>query len=51
MLNGKGTRPMRSVNPNQADYCGLIVAKSEDGTVLGKYEFGITSMLNKKELL
>ena len=51
VLNGKVMRPLRSVNPDQADYCGLIVAKSEDGTVLGEYEFGIASLLNKKELL
>ena len=51
VLNGKVVRPLRSVNPDQADYCGLIVAKSEDGTVLGEYEFGIASLLNKKELL
>jgi len=51
VLNGKVTRPLRSVNPDQADYCGLIVAKSDDGTILGEYEFGIASLLNKKELL
>ena len=51
VLNGKVARPLRSVNPDQADYCGLIVAKGEDGSVLGEYEFGIASLLNKKELL
>ena len=51
VLNGKVMRPLRSVNPDQADYCGLIVAKSEDGTILGEFEFGIASLLNKKELL
>ena len=51
VLNGKVVRPLRSVNPDQSDYCGLIVAKSEDGTILGQYEFGIASLLNKKELL
>ena len=51
VLNGKVVRPLRSVNPDQADYCGLIVAKSEDGTILGEFEFGIASLLNKKELL
>ena len=39
MLNGKVMTPLRS---------GLIVAKSENGTVLGKYEFGIALLLNKK---
>ena len=51
VLNGKVVRPLRSVNPDQSDYCGLIAAKSEEGTILGKYEFGIASLLNKKELL
>ena len=51
VLNGEVTRPMRSVNPDQAHYCGPIVAKSKDGTVLDEYKFGIASMLSKKELL
>ena len=51
VFNGKVVRPLRSVNPDQSDYCGLIAAKSEDGTILGQYEFGIASLLNKKELL
>ena len=48
VLNGK---VVRSVNPDQSDYCGLIVAKSEEGVIIGHYEFGIGSLLNKKELL
>merc|ERR550519_1357784 len=51
VLNGKVLRPLRSVNPDQSDYCGLIQSRGEDGTVLGEYEFGIASLLNKKELL
>jgi len=51
MLYGKVVRPLRSVNPDQADYCGLIQSKSEEGRVLGEYQFGIASLLNKKELL
>ena len=31
-LNGKVVRPLRSVNPDQTDYCGLIQVKNEDGT-------------------
>ena len=30
-LNGKVVRPLRSVNPDQDEYCGLIQTKSEDG--------------------
>merc|ERR1719447_1584511 len=52
VLNGKVVRPLRSVTPDQADYCGLIAHKDlNDGSVLGEYEFGIASLLNKKELL
>jgi len=50
-LNGKVVRPLRSVNPDQTDYCGLIQVKNEDGTVLTEYRFGIASLINKKELL
>ena len=53
-FSGKVVIPSRSVNPDQSYsiyYCGLIVAKSEEGVITGQYEFGITSLLNKKELL
>ena len=48
---GKVVRPLRSVNPDQNDYCGLIQAKDDDGTVVGSYAFGIASLKNKKDLL
>lgn len=32
VLHGKVVRPLRSVNPDQSDYCGLIQVKNEDGT-------------------
>ena len=32
VLYGKVVRPLRSVNPDQSDYCGLIQVKNEDGT-------------------
>jgi cold shock CspA family protein len=51
VLNGKVVRPLRSANPDQDDYCGLIHVKSEEGKVMAQYEFGIASLLNKKELL
>ena len=31
VLNGKVVRPLRSANPDQDDYCGLIHVKSEEG--------------------
>jgi cold shock CspA family protein len=51
VLHGKVVRPLRSVNPDQNDYCGLIQVKNEDGSVLIDYRFGIASLINKKELL
>ena len=32
VLHGKVVRPLRSVNPDQNDYCGLIQVKNEDGS-------------------
>lgn len=71
--HGKVIRPLRSVNPDQDEYCGLIQAKDEEGvgkrergscssaifflsnddqlSVIGHYEFGIASLMNKKDLL
>ena len=51
LLQGKVVRPLRSVNPDQTEYCGLIQIKTEDGQVSGEYRFGIASLINKKELL
>lgn len=50
VLDGQIVRPLRSVNPDQSEYAGLITTdpENEDGT---KYEFGITSLSNKRELL
>lgn len=31
VLNGKVARPLRSVNPDQNEYCGLIQVKNEEG--------------------
>ena len=31
VMNGKVVRPLRSVNPDQDEYCGLIQVKSEEG--------------------
>jgi len=51
VLHGKVVRPLRSVNPDQTEYCGLIQFKNEDGSVITQYRFGIASLINKKELL
>ena len=41
VLHGKVVRPLRSVNPDQNDYCGLIQVKNEDGS--GKKHFTLCS--------
>ncbi|CAB4069183.1 Cold shock domain-containing protein E1 [Lepeophtheirus salmonis] len=51
ILNGKVIRTLRSVNPDQDCYAGLIQVRSEEGIVMGEYEYGIVSLVNKKELL
>ncbi len=32
IFQGKVVRPLRSVNPDQSEYCGLIQVKKEDGS-------------------
>ncbi|KAK3918613.1 Cold shock domain-containing protein E1 [Frankliniella fusca] len=52
VLDGKVVRPLRSVNPEQEQYAGLIEASTEaEGEKGAEYEFGITSLTNKRELL
>ncbi|XP_026284230.1 cold shock domain-containing protein E1 isoform X1 [Frankliniella occidentalis] len=52
VLDGKVVRPLRSVNPEQDQYAGLIEASTEtEGEKGAEYEFGITSLTNKRELL
>uniref|UniRef100_A0A0A9YVF5 Cold shock domain-containing protein E1 n=1 Tax=Lygus hesperus TaxID=30085 RepID=A0A0A9YVF5_LYGHE len=50
ILSGKVVRPLRSVNPEQAAYCGVITTAltDEEGAT---YDFGITGLSNKRELL
>lgn len=50
--NGLVLRPFRGVNPDQAEYSGLIGmldGKSQEPTAT--FEFGITSLSNKRDLL
>lgn len=52
ILDGTVIRPLRSVNPDQTDYSGLIQINSESpDDVPIEYEFGIMGLLNKRELL
>ncbi|KAJ8929356.1 hypothetical protein NQ314_017960 [Rhamnusium bicolor] len=52
VLEGTVVRPLRSVNPDQNEYSGLIRIKSDnpDDKPL-EYEFGIMGLVNKRELL
>ncbi|RXG67690.1 Cold shock domain-containing protein E1 [Armadillidium vulgare] len=50
VYEGTVLRSMRSVNPDQQEYCGLVCVGKEDEK-LGKHQFGITGLVSKKELL
>lgn len=50
--NGVVARPLRCINPDQQEYAGLIEVLDETRTqVLSHHEFGITSLVNKRDLL
>lgn len=50
MFEGTVLRSMRSINPDQEEYSGLVCVGNEDeGSE--QYEFGITGVVNKRELL
>ncbi|XP_021919018.1 cold shock domain-containing protein E1 isoform X2 [Zootermopsis nevadensis] len=52
VLEGIVIRPLRSVNPDQTQYAGLVQVTTADGDEKGaEYEFGITGLANKRELL
>lgn len=51
VYNGEVVRPLRCVNPDQSEYCGLIKLSNENGDTMSTHEFGITSLTNKRHLL
>lgn len=52
MHNGVVARSLRCINPDQQEYAGLIEVYDETRTqVLSRHEFGITSLVNKRDLL
>ncbi|XP_058792775.1 cold shock domain-containing protein E1 [Phymastichus coffea] len=52
VLDGTVIRPLRSANPEQAEYAGLIkVNPSSEDEETPEYEFGIMGLANKRELL
>lgn len=50
-FNGVVVRPLRSSNPDQEEYSGLIQMKDDNGDNLTQHQFGITSLINKRDLL
>ncbi|XP_031650146.1 cold shock domain-containing protein E1-like isoform X19 [Oncorhynchus kisutch] len=51
VMLGKVVRPLRSVDPSQTEYQGLIELLEEDGTKCQNYSFGIVGMANKADCL
>ncbi|XP_062316081.1 cold shock domain-containing protein E1 isoform X6 [Osmerus eperlanus] len=51
VLLGKVVRPLRSVDPSQTEYQGLIEVTEEGGTKGQNYPFGIVGMANKADCL
>uniref|UniRef100_A0A4W6CJC7 Cold shock domain-containing protein E1 n=1 Tax=Lates calcarifer TaxID=8187 RepID=A0A4W6CJC7_LATCA len=51
VMMGKVIRPLRSVDPSQTEYQGLIEVTEEGGTKGQTYPFGIMSMANKADCL
>ncbi|XP_014613100.1 PREDICTED: cold shock domain-containing protein E1 isoform X1 [Polistes canadensis] len=52
LLDGVVTRPLRSANPEQSEYAGLIkINPTNEEEETQEYEFGIMGLVNKRELL
>nr|CAH0099384.1 unnamed protein product [Daphnia galeata] len=51
ILDGIIVRPLRNVNPDQAQYAGLVKLGADMDAEEVSYEFGITSLANKKDFL
>ena len=52
VLDGTILRPLRSANPEQPEYAGLIkINPATEDEETPEYEFGIMGLLNKRELL
>uniref|UniRef100_A0A8C5D7T5 Cold shock domain-containing protein E1 n=1 Tax=Gouania willdenowi TaxID=441366 RepID=A0A8C5D7T5_GOUWI len=51
VMTGRVTRPLRSVDPSQTEYQGLIETSEEGGNKGPTYPFGIMGMSNKSDCL
>lgn len=50
-LQGRIIRPMRIVDPEQDEYCGLVQVGEEDENDVETYPYGITSLADKRDFL
>ncbi|KAL3974121.1 growth factor receptor-bound protein 10 [Sarotherodon galilaeus] len=51
VMTGKVIRPIRSVDPSQTEYQGLVEFSEEGGSKVQNYPFGIMSMASKSDCL
>lgn len=51
ILQGKIIRPMRIVDPEQDEYCGLVQVGDEDDEEVETFPYGITSLADKRDFL
>ncbi|XP_015595682.1 cold shock domain-containing protein E1 [Cephus cinctus] len=52
LLDGTVIRPLRSANPEQLEYAGLIkISPTSEDEETPEYEFGMMGLVNKRELL
>ncbi|ESO83947.1 hypothetical protein LOTGIDRAFT_108249 [Lottia gigantea] len=51
VLQGRIKRPMRIVNPEQDEYCGLVQVGVEANENAVCYQYGITSLADKRDFL
>ncbi|XP_074640508.1 cold shock domain-containing protein E1-like [Tubulanus polymorphus] len=51
VYEGKIIRPMRIINPDQDEYCGLVQLGHNDGPDVTSYAYGITGLADKRDFL
>lgn len=51
IYNGVVVRPLRCINPDQQEYCGLVELRNDADEGISRHELGITSLTNKRDLL
>lgn len=51
IYSGVVERPPRCINPEQEEYSGQIVRLNEGKGIVSTHEFGITSLINKRDLI